>query len=109
MNKAIVNNVEKPAPVPKRIGWYWFVIILVVFCEFLGHVLIRTETTQTMLRISTAERQLAKLQNYQKALHIEVDRLKSEDRIRRIAASKLNLVRDIETQVYYLSGAKNNG
>lgn len=109
MNRAIINNVKKPASEPKRIRWYWFVIIFVLFGEFLGHVLIRTETTQSMLRITRAQKALTKQQSYQKALNIEVDRLKSEDRIRRIATSKLDLVRDPGTKVYYLSEAKTNG
>ena len=109
MNKTIINNVKKPVPAPIRIRWYWFVIIFVLFVEFLGHVVIRTETTQSMIRITRAQKELVKQQRYQKALNVEVDRLKSEDRIRRIAESKLELVRDPGTKVYYISGTKTNG
>lgn len=109
MSKAIANKVRKPAPAPKKIGWHWFIIIAVLFCELLGHAWIRTESRHAMLRISSAENILIGHHSYQKALSIEVDRLKAEERIRRIATNRLDLIRDPGTQIHYLPQGADNG
>lgn len=109
MDAVIANKIKKPAPAPKKIGWHWFLIIAALFCELLGYAWIRTESRHAMLRISSAERQLIEYQTYQKALSIEVDRLKAEERIRRIATHRLDLIRDPGTQTHYLTEGKNNG
>ncbi len=88
---------------PQSTGFKWLVVISIIFCELLGYAWVRTESTQTMLRISKAERRLIENQSYQTALLLEIDRLKSEDRITRIAISRLNLSRDSGNSTYYLS------
>ncbi len=102
-NMAIKNNISKKQVVPQTAGFRWLIVISIIFFELLCYAWVRTETTQTMLRISKAERRLIENQSYQTALLLEIDRLKSEDRITKIASSKLNLSRDLGTNTYYLS------
>ena len=99
----IKNNIHKEKAVPQTAGFRWLIVISIIFCELLAYAWVRTETTQTMLRISKAEKHLMKNQSYQTALSLEIERLKSEDRITRIAISRLNLFRDLGNNTYYLS------
>lgn len=82
----------------------WLVLILILFGELMGHTWVRTESTQTILRISQAQAGIAKKLSYRNALAVERDRLKSDDRITRIARTHLNLSTDISLQTIYLSG-----
>ncbi|MCF6246599.1 MAG: cell division protein FtsL [Desulfobacula sp.] len=99
----IKNNISKKTSPPQSAGFRWIIVISIIFCELLAYTWVRTETTQTMLRISKAERNLIKNQSYHTALVLEIDRLKSEDRITRIATSRLNLFKDSGDSTYYLS------
>lgn len=103
------KNSSRKSIEPQRAGFRWLFVICVLFCLFLVHAWIRTEATQTMIRITEAEKKLRKGISYQRALYLEIDRLKSEDRIRRIARSKLNLVRDTGENTLYLAGGDGNG
>ncbi len=100
---AIKNNISKKVTAQQSAGFKRLIAISIIFCELLVYAWVRTETTQTMLRISKAERRLMKNQSYQTALSLEIDRLKSEDRITRIATSRLNLFKDSGNSTYYLS------
>lgn len=82
----------------------WLILFLILFGEFLGHAWVRTESTQTILRISQAQTGISKKLSYRNALTVERDRLKSDDRITRIARNHLNLSTDISLQTIYLLG-----
>jgi hypothetical protein len=98
---AIKNNIQRRIIQPQKAGFHWVVIIGIIFCELLTYTWIRTESTQTILQISSAQKQFGKDITYQKALYIERDRLKSDDRITRIAKTRLNLVTHTLSQTIY--------
>ena len=100
-------NKSTHIPVQRRKGLRWLALILVLVCELLIHTWVRTESTQTMLRISNAQAGIQKLISYRKALHLERDRLKSDARITRIARTRLGLTTDTFTRTIYLSGEPN--
>jgi len=90
---------EKQSP-----GFRWLILIAVLFCELLTHAWVRTESTQTILRISEAQAGIAKAMSYGDALSVERNRLKSDERITRIASTRLGLSTDTFSQTIYLSG-----
>ncbi len=106
---AIKNNISRHRKKPQRAGFRWLFIIGVLFCLLLAHAWVRTEATQTMIRISQAEKKMMDALSYQRALALEIDRLKSEERINRIAQARLNLVRDTGKKTYYLTQDGDNG
>lgn len=106
---AVKNNIPARRTRSHQNGFRWLMIISIVFCGLLTHTWIRTESTQTMIRISEAEKKLLKMLSYQKELSLEIDHLKSEDRIRRIARSRLDLLRDIGENTHYISMGSDNG
>ncbi len=87
---------------PRRTGIGWILIISVTICLSLIHVWVRMESTQTILRISKAQAEHAKLLSYRKALALERDRLKSDARITEIAASYLGLSPNLISRTIYL-------
>jgi len=87
----------------QKIGYRWLALILVMFCELMIHTWVRTESTQTILRISQAQAEIVKKISYGKALAVERDRLKSDARITRIARTRLGLSTNIFNQTIYLS------
>lgn len=97
------NNVKKKVPSNLN-GFFWLLVITIVFSELLAYVWVRTETTQTILRISRIQSSIETQTAYQKGLIVERDRLKSNDRITRIAKTKLNLVPDTSVPTIYLPG-----
>lgn len=97
------NRSQKTVP-PKKAGGRWLVVICLIFCELLVYTWIRTESTQTILRVSRAQEAFAEKTSYHKALAVERDRLKSDDRITRIAKTRLNLSTETLKQIIYLSG-----
>ncbi len=101
---AIKNNILKKNSKPQTKGLSWIIIICLIFGELLAYTWIRTESTHTILRVSKAQETLAQKISYNKALSVERDRLKSDDRIIRIAKSKLNLSTDTSNPTIYLSG-----
>lgn len=105
----VKNNIPKRHRQPQRIGFRWFFIIGALFVLLLIHTGIRTEATHTMIRISQAEKKMMEALSYQRALSLEIDRLKSEERISRIAQSKLNLVKDTGQNTHYLAKDGDNG
>lgn len=98
------KNIPRKADQKQKAGFHWIIIICLIFCELLVHTWIRTESTQTILRVSKAQGVHAKKTSYQKALSVERDRLKSDDRITRIAKTRLNLSTHTLNQTIYLSG-----
>lgn len=105
-NKA---NTLKKHVLPQKKGLPWLIVIAIIFCELLGYTWLRTESTQTILQISEAQGELSKERTYQKALAIEKERLKSDDRITRIARTRLNLIRETSTQTIYLPPSLEGG
>jgi cell division protein FtsL len=101
---AVNNNIFKKEIPSQTAGFVWIAAICLIFIELMAYTVIRTESTQTILRISKAQELLADKNSYQKALLIERDRLKADDRITRIARTKLNLSSDTLKQTVYLSG-----
>lgn len=86
----------------RRIGFRWLLLISVLFIELLTYTWIRTESTQTIYRISNAQAELSDRLSYQKELALERDRLKSDARIIRIARNKLGLTTDVFNQTIYI-------
>ncbi len=101
---AIKNNIPKKESQSQGNGLIWILLISLIFCELLSYTWIRTESTQMILRVSKNQKALMKKQSYQKALIVERDRLKSDDRITRIAKTQLNLSTDTSHQTIYLAG-----
>lgn len=95
-------NQKRTATKKRTTGTKWLVLICVLFGELLVHTWVRTESTQTILEISSAQARLSALLSYQKELTLERDRLRSDDRIIRIAASQLNMTSDVFNQTIYL-------
>lgn len=94
---------KREIQVPQQKGLRWFALILVLVCELMAHAWVRTESTQTILRISQAQTQIQKTLSYGKALGLERDRLKSDARITRIARTRLGLT-EVAGQTIYLPG-----
>ena len=90
-----------------RAGLRWMALILILFCELMAHTWVRTESTQSILRISKTQAEIHKKMSYRKDLGLELDRLKSDARITRIARTRLGLSTDIFNQTIYLSGNVN--
>ena len=103
------TNHHKTHKMPRRAGFRWLLIIGILFCELLAHTWIRTESRHAKIRITQAEKQILKRSRYQRALMLEIDRLKSEDRISRIARTRLNLIKDTGENTLYLPTRTDNG
>lgn len=103
----IKNNISKKHLPPQRVGFRWLAVISILFCELLVYTWVRTESTQTILRISRAQEVQSQKISYRKALSVERDRLKSDDRIIQIAKTRLNLSTGTLNQTIYFSGDEN--
>jgi cell division protein FtsL len=101
---AIVNNISRQSLKPQKSGLRWILIICIIFCQLLAYTWVRTESTQTMIRVSGAKENHAQKIAYYKALSVEKERLKSDERITRIAKTKLNLLTDTQDQTIYFFG-----
>ncbi len=100
----IKNQITQKQILPQRQGFRWLLIIGIIFCELLLYTWIRTESTQASIRVSKYRDSLAQQNSYYKALSVERDRLKSDDRITRIAKTRLKLSTDTAKQTIYLPG-----
>jgi hypothetical protein len=100
----IHNHISKQHLPPQRAGFRWIAVIVVLFCELLAYTWVRTESTQTILRVSRAQEIHREKISYHKALSVERDRLNSDERITRIAKTRLNLSGDTLGQTVYFSG-----
>ncbi|HKL81421.1 MAG TPA: cell division protein FtsL, partial [Desulfobacter sp.] len=68
---------------------------------------IRSESSQAMIMITRTESQIRDMADYRQALSVELERLKSEARITRIARTRLSLTPDIFNQTIYLPKGTN--
>lgn len=93
-----------PPILKKNTGSLWLLIIFILFAELMAHTWIRTESTQALLRISKSEERLLEKRSYHKALLAEMEWLKSDARITRIARNRLNLTTVTMDRTIYLSG-----
>ena len=98
----INNNLARKIAQPQKAGFCWILIICVIFFELLAYTWVRTESTQTILQVSRAQEAYTKTTSYHKALSVERDRLKSDERITRIAKTRLDLSTDTSNQTIYL-------
>jgi len=105
----IKNNITRKIIPPKKAEFHWIVIICIIFCQLLVYTWVRTESTQTILQISTLQKTLIEKSSYQKALSIERNRLKSDERITRIAKTRLNLSTVTINQTIYFPAADTKG
>jgi len=105
----IKNNIPRKIIQPRKAGFHWIVIICIIFCELLAYTWVRTESTQTILQISTLQKTLTEKSAYQKALSLERNRLKSDERITRIAKTRLNLSTATINQTIYFPAPDTKG
>ena len=82
--------------------FHWFILIGIVFFQILAHTMIRTESTQTILRISKTQERLDKIISYTKELALEREQLMSDGRITRIGLEQLGLKAAQLNQTIYL-------
>lgn len=99
------KNNKKQKGRPSR-GLFWIFIISLVFSQLFAYTWIRTESTHLLLDISKRQDELAQKQAMNKALEVERDRLESDDRIIRIAKTKLELLPETSVPTVYLAGDK---
>ncbi len=104
MNIAIKNQSAHRQIKPQRAGYRWLLIIAIIFCELLIYTWVRTESTHATIRVSRYRDSLTQQNSYGKALSVERDRLRSDDRITKIAKTRLNLSTDTSKQTIYLPG-----
>ncbi|MFH2057313.1 MAG: hypothetical protein ABIJ59_00240 [Pseudomonadota bacterium] len=97
------NNRPSKKSRPQRSGLRWLLIIGIFFGQVMIYTWVRTESTQMLLHVSKAQGVLTQEQSYKKALLVERDRLKSDDRITRIAKTRLNLSGDTALQTIYMN------
>ena len=81
----------------------WVILIIVLAVELICNAWIRSESSQAMIIIAKTESQIRDMADYRQALSVELERLKSEARITRIARTRLGLTPDIFNQTIYLS------
>ena len=67
---AIQNNIHRKNIQPQKAGFRWIAIICLIFFELLAYTWVRTESTQTILRVSKAQETLINKNSYNKALQI---------------------------------------
>ena len=100
---ATTNNKPSKKVRLQRSGLIWLLIIGVFFSQVMIYTWVRTESIQMLLHVSKAQGVLTQEQSYKKALLLERDRLKSDDRITRIAKTRLNLSGDTSIQTIYMN------
>lgn len=101
---AVKNNISKKHKKPQSRGLSWIFMIGLLFIQLFAYTWVRTESTQTILNISKLQGDLAGKQALNKALEVERDRLESDDRIIRIAKTKLELLPETSVETIYLAG-----
>ncbi len=100
------TTIQKKNIHPPKKGIIWIFIISLFFAELLVYTCIRIESTHTVIRISQVHKEYAKALAYHKSLVVERDRLKSDERITRIARTRLNLSSPAAQQIIYLAGGE---
>lgn len=107
MTKIQNNLPPKPVKPPKN-SFGWLFMIGLFFCLVFGYTWIRTESTRTILSISNDQKTLTALRSHNQALTVEIERLKSEERIIRIAKTQLNLTAGSSDRIIYYAGEEKN-
>ena len=92
----------------QKTAFHWFILVGIVFFQVLAHTMIRTESTQTILRISKSQETLGKINSYTKELVLEREQLMSDSRITRIGRQQLGLKKTQLNQTIYLEKGEAN-
>lgn len=77
---------------PKKQIWTWIAVMLLFIVELFGYTWCRVQCIGIGYEIAGETQNHQKLLKWQKHLMVELARLKSPDRVVRIARTKLNLV-----------------
>lgn len=88
--------------IQNRKGVLWFFLIIVLAAELICNAWIRSESNQVMIMIAKTESRIQDLADYRQAMGVEIERLKSDARITRIARTRIGLVPDILNPTIYL-------
>lgn len=99
--KKQINSIQN------RKGLRWFFLIVLLAAELICNTWVRSESNQAMIMIAKEQAQIRNMANYRQALSVELERLKSEARIARIASTRLGLTSDIFNQTFYLPKGTN--
>ncbi len=84
----------------------WLILSLIFLSQLFFYTLIRLESSHARNEISKLQQEKQKLQASTTVLIIEKERLRSPERILRIATGDLNLSTPSEDQVIYLDSVK---
>lgn len=94
------HSAESPdRPTSKATGFWVMVIMSVFICQMLCYTWCRVQNTRRGYEITRLQSETQQLNLVQKSLQIELARLKSPDRLARIAKEKLGLVTPTTQQV----------
>ena len=93
--------------IQNQTGLLWFFLIIVLAGELICNAWIRSESNQAMIMIAKTEHRIQELADYRQALGVEIERLKSDTRITRIARTRLELAPDIFNETIYLPEGTN--
>ena len=93
--------------IQNQTGLLWFFLIIVLAGELICNAWIRSESNQAMIMIAKTEHRIQELADYRQALGVEIERLKSDTRITRIARTRLGLAPDIFNETIYLPEGTN--
>lgn len=98
---------KKSDAIQNQTGLLWFFLIIVLAGELICNAWIRSESNQAMIMIAKTEHRIQDLADYRQALGVEIERLKSDTRITRIARTRLGLSPDIFNETIYLPKGRN--
>nr|WP_319392985.1 septum formation initiator family protein [uncultured Desulfobacter sp.] len=102
-----MNTPQKQSDaIQNQTGVLWFFLIIALAAELICNAWIRSESNQAMIMIAKTEHRIQELADYRQALGVEIERLKSDTRIARIARTRLGLAPDIFNETIYLSKGK---
>ncbi|CAN2041886.1 Cell division protein FtsL domain-containing protein [Candidatus Magnetomoraceae bacterium gMMP-15] len=96
MNNSKIKNQNHSETGP---AWLWCILILFFVCQMLVYAWCRVQYVQTGYEIREQESRRQKIMSLQNELKIEMARLKSPDRIMRIANEQLGLVMPANEQI----------
>lgn len=98
---------KQTASIQNQTGLLCFFLIIVLAAELICNAWIRSESNQAMIMIAKTENRIQDLADYRQALGVEIERLKSDTRITRIARTRLGLAPDIFNETIYLPKGRN--
>lgn len=93
------RNRKTPNWGTSRVTGIWVLILFVFICQLLAYTWCRVQNVRRGYEITEAQAEYRRLTAAQKGLKIELARLKSPDRIARIATGRLGLVMPSTRQV----------